>query len=178
MEPFSGMRDILLGFDTDLHFENGDVMVTSGIDFMKREIFKVLITHQGDWKLAPSVGGSPEKFIGEQNTREVADALRSYIHDGIREIIFPSQASIKVVPTDSSRVLCFIDILTVDQVILSVPLEFDYSSGFFKLKAADERTTKPRNSKHMRINDISDMKRPNKYWSRIRTQSGNRGVYA
>ena len=49
-EAFAGMKDILLGYDTDIYFENNDLMICTGVDYIEREIYKLLITEPGDWK--------------------------------------------------------------------------------------------------------------------------------
>ena len=64
-EPFGGMFDILFGYDTDIHFENGDLMTTTGIDYIERELYKLLITIPGEWKTTPTAGASPEKPQGK-----------------------------------------------------------------------------------------------------------------
>lgn len=172
-EAFSGMTDVLLGYDTDLHFENGDLMTTTGVDYIEREIYKLLITQPGDWKASPLLGASPNQMTGEQNTRETAQRLQSLIEAGIKDTVYPASADIRVVPTDYDSVLVFIDVFVRTQEIVTIPFEFDYVLGFRKLSRADERVTKPQSTQQYQVNDISTMTRPNKYWSRIRDDSLN-----
>lgn len=172
-ESFSGMTDILLGYDTDLHFENGDLMTTTGIDYIEREIYKLLITSPGDWKASPLLGASPNRLTGEQNTRENAQLMQDIILDGIRQTVYPASADVRVVPTDYDSVLVFIDVFVRSQDVVVLPFEFDYVNGFKKLSRSDERVTAPKSTKTYAINDISKMTKPNKYWSRIREDSLN-----
>lgn len=167
------MTDVLLGYDTDLHFENGDLMTTTGVDYIEREIYKLLITQPGDWKASPLLGASPNQMTGEPNTRETAQRLEALIETGIRETVYPASADIRVVPTDYDSVLVFIDVFVRNQEIVTIPFEFDYAIGFRKLSRADARVTTPRSTQQYKVNDISTMKRPNKYWSRIRDDSLN-----
>lgn len=172
-EAFSGMIDVLLGYDTDLHFENGDLMTTTGVDYIEREIYKLLITQPGDWKASPTLGCSPNRYTGEQNTRETAQRLKATIESGIRETVYPATSEIRVIPTDYRSVLIFIDVYVRNREVVTIPFEFEYSTGFRKLNRSDERVTKPRSTKKYAINDISTMTKPNRYWSRIRDDSLN-----
>jgi len=166
--PFSEMHDILLGYDTDLHFENGDLMVTSGIDYIEREVYKLLITLPGDWKSTPQMGASPNKFTGEPNTREIGQAIERHIKRGIQEFIFPAQVYVKVVPVDYDKVIGFVDLYTLDTKISRIPFEFDYVNGFRKVDSIDERVTQELSDRNTKINNIENQKRPNKYWSRFK----------
>lgn len=172
-EAFSGMRDILLGYDTDIHFENGDLMTTTGIDYIEREVYKLLITSPGDWKASPLIGASPNELIGESNTRENAQIMQNKIEDGIKQTVYPASASVRVVPTDYDSVLVFVDIFVRTQEVVVLPFEFDYINGFRKLSKADPRITQLKTTKEYQINDISKTQRPNKYWSRLREDTLN-----
>lgn len=172
-EAFSGMQDILLGYDTDLHFENGDLMTTTGIDYIEREIYKLLITEPGDWKASPLLGASPNRLTGEQNTRENAQIMQDILLEGIKQTVYPASAEVRVVPTDYESVLVFIDVFVRSQEVVVLPFEFDYITGFRKLSRSDPRVTQPKTTQQYTINDISKTKRPNKYWSRIRQETLN-----
>lgn len=169
-EPFLGMKDILLGYDLDIYFENGDLMYTTGVDYIEREIMKLLLSYKGDWKITPQLGCNPQKFIGEHNTREVATQLESYLSIGLIDTVSPAQIQVKVVPTDYERVMCFIDVFSLEKNFLSIPFDFDYQTGNVKFNRADPKTTQIQNTKNIKNNDIAHMKRPNKYWARIREQ--------
>jgi hypothetical protein len=172
-EAFSSMHDILLGYDTDLHFENGDLMLTTGIDYIEREIYKLLITEPGDWKASPFLGASPNQLTGSANTRENAIRMKDIITEGIKPTVYPAQVDVRIVPTDYDSVLVFIDVYVRSEDVVVIPFEFDYITGFRKLNKADTRVTKPISSQQYKINDISKITRPNKYWSRIREDTQN-----
>lgn len=167
-EAYSGMTDILLGYDQDLHFENGDLMLTSGIDYIERELYKLLITSPGDWKANGSLGASPDKFIGEQNTRDAANLLKDYLQMKLRATVTPAQLSVKVVPTDYSSITVIIDVFVHNSEITSMPFTFDFTTGSLKFNRRDVRTTPIKSSQKLKINDISNTKTPNKYWKSIR----------
>jgi len=167
-EPFIGMRDILLGYDTDLYFENNDLMITTGIDYIEREIYKLLITEPGDWKVSPSIGCSPNAFTGDQNTKVTGKKIELYLKEGLKNTVFPSQVEVRVVPTGYDTVMIFIDILLQNFEIDSIPFEFDFINGIKKFNKIDERVTAPRSSVKYKLNDISNIKRPNKYWNQIK----------
>lgn len=169
-EAFSGMKDILLGYNTDIYFENNDLMLTSGIDYIEREIYKLLITSPGDWKANRIIGCSPNSFTGEQNTRLVGKAMEDYIQAGLVETVFPSQVNVRVVPTGYESVAIFIDVIIQNEEITSIPFEFDFINGIRKLSRIDERVTSPKSTTKYKINDISNRKRPNKYFTQIRDQ--------
>jgi len=172
-EPFSQMKDILLGYDTDIYFEKEDLMTTSGIDFMERELYKLLITLPGDWKADPTIGASPNKFTGEQNTRETAKEIEIYLEEGIRLTVFPGIPRIKVVPTSLESIMIFIDIHLPSFEVLTIPFEFDYINGIKRLIKRDSKVTPIISSKDYKINNIENLKRPNKYWSRMSYNSTN-----
>lgn len=174
VEPFTRMRDIILGYDTDIHFENDDLMTTTGVDYIEREVYKLLITDPGDWKADQTIGCSPSKFLGEHNTRETAAELEQYVEEGLRITAAPAQVRARAVPVGYEKILLFIDIYSSDYEIVSVPFEFSYTTGIRKLDRADPRVQKTaKSSSNYTINDITNLKRPNKYWSRLRANSLN-----
>lgn len=170
-QPFEGMKDILLSYDTDIAFENGDLMTTTGIDYIEREIYKILITEPGDWKASPLIGSSPNAFTGEQNTRETAERIKNFILEGITRTVYPATADVRIIPTNYDRVLVFIDVFIPNYETVTIPFEFNFISGFKKMNKRDERVIPSKSNKNYKINDISKMSRPNKYWSRIRQTS-------
>jgi hypothetical protein len=167
-EPFAGMTDVLLGYDTDFHFENGDLMLTSGIDYIEREIFKLLITSPNDWGANPQIGASPDRFIGEQNTREVGSAIKNYLQTRLRDTAFPAQLNVRVVPTDYTSITIFIEVFVQNSEITNMSFSFDFVTGGIQLLNRDERTTPVKSSPNLKVNDINSKKVPNKYWENIR----------
>jgi hypothetical protein len=170
IEAFVGMKDVLLGYDTDIYFENNDLMLCTGIDYIEREIYKLMITEQGDWKANPTIGCSPNSFTGEQNTRELGKRMEFFIREGLKSTAFPSQVTVRVVPTGYEHLMVFVDIYVQNSEVTSIPFEFDFINGIRKLTRMDARTTKPKSSDNYKINDIANLKRPNKYWNQMRDQ--------
>lgn len=167
-EPFAGMVDILFGYDTDIHFKNGDLQLTTGIDYIEREIYKLLITEPGDWKADPALGASPNKFIGEPNTREAASRLENYLENKLRLIVAPARLNARAIPVKDSKLIVIVEVTAEGSDITRIPFEFEYSSGFRKLVRMDEATTSIRSDKKYQSNDILNTRYPNKYWSRLR----------
>jgi hypothetical protein len=165
------MTDIRMNYDTDLNFESDDLMLTSGRDYIELEVYKLLITEQGEWKASPKIGCSPQTFIGAANTRDTAKQLEAYLKEGLSFTVYPAQVDIKVVPTGYTNVMIFIDISHPDFDTDSVIFEFDFVNGIRKFNKIDERVTPPQSSDTYKLNDISNMKRPNQYWSSIREQN-------
>jgi len=171
-EPYNRMKDILLGYDTDIHFENDDLMTTTGIDFIERELYKLLITLPGEWKADPTIGVCPNKYTGEQNTREMAKEIETYIENGIKLTVTPGIPRVRVVPTGQETIMIFIDVQLPSFEQLTVPFEFDYVNGIKRLIKRDARVT-PIVSDKTQINNIENLRRPNKYWSRMSYNSTN-----
>lgn len=171
VEPFYRMKDVLFGYDTDLHFENDDLMITTGIDYIEREIYKLLITEPGDWKADLGIGAGLNNFTGEVNSRDTAERIQSAISDAIRITVAPAQAFVRAVPTNYSNIMVFIDLYSEDMQLLSIPFQFDFVNGFTKLDRADPRVIEQKPTNNRKENDISNIRRPNKYWSRISANS-------
>lgn len=171
MEPYSGMKDILLGYDTDLHFENGDLMTVTGIDYIERELYKLLITEPGDWNLNRRLGCSPNIFSGSQNTREVGKQIQSYLLEGLKATASPGTIDVRVVPTNYDTVMIFIDLIIPEYPIDSIIFEFDFINGIKNFNKIDKKVTKPKSSVNYKVNDITNMKRPNKYWEKLKNQN-------
>lgn len=167
-EPFSGMRDILFGYDTDIHFSGGDLQTTSGLDYIEREIYKVLISDKGDWKTSPNLGASLSSFIGQKNNRETAEGIKSYVEKSLRSTVYPASLNVDVVPVNESRIMVVINILVNGNSIDRFPFEFDFVNGFKKVSLRDAQVTNTQSSNNYKINDISKMQNYNKYYERQR----------
>lgn len=166
-EPFTRMTDILFGHDTDIHFEDEDLMTTTGIDYIEREIYKLLITEIGDWKADPTLGVSLNRYTGEHNTREVAKEMEKHISQGLRLTAAPGQVHVRVIPTGEDSVMIFVRIFSAEVEVVKIPFEFSYVDGIRKLDVADPRVTEQQTTADAGLNDIDNLRRPNRYWTRI-----------
>lgn len=169
-EPFEGMRDFLLGWDTDIHFEDGDIKTTTGVDYIEREIFKVLSTSPGDWMASPNIGSSLDSFIGEQNTRDVGDAITQRVVQSLSSTVFPAQLKVRVVPTSKDTLTVVIELYVENYVLTRFPFQFDFVSGFRKITLRDSKVIPERSSNEYQINDITQMLNANKYYKRQKDQ--------
>lgn len=166
-EPFNGMQDILMTYDFDLVIENGDLKTTTGIDYINREILKLLVTGPNDWKLAPKEGADIRKFLGNINSRQTAEQIKEQIESKLALTVYPATVAVRVVPTDASSVMVFIDVLVNNEIATSLPFNFNFVNGFTYMEM-DSSNTSPRSTESLKINDIRNTTRPNKYWARMR----------
>lgn len=171
--PYNEMHDILFGYDMDIHFQNDDLMLTTGLDFIERELYKLLITMPGDWKADPTIGVSPNKYTGEQNTREIGQQIENYVEKGLRLTVAPGIPRVRVVPVAEDKIMLFIDVQIGNLESITIPFEFDYINGIKKFDRIDSKVTEPTSSQEYQLNDISNMRRPNKYWSRMSYNATN-----
>ena len=168
MEPYSKMVDIRLNYSTDINFENNDLMTTSSLDYIEIELYKLLITEPGDWKISQNIGCTPNVFTGEKNDRITGKKIENYLKEGLKDTVRPGQVNIRVVPTGYDTLMIFIDIILPNFEIDSIPFEFDFINGIKKFNKIDSRVTTPISSINYKVNDISNMKKPNKYNKSIR----------
>lgn len=169
-ELFGGMHDILLGYDTDLHFKDGDLMTTTGIDYLEREIYKVLTTSPGDWKASPKTGAGISSFIGQQNTREIGTKIKTQVEQSLISTIYPAQLQVKVIPTSEESLVVLIDIYSNGFMATRFPFKFDFVSGFKKITLRDAEVVSKKSSVTHQLNDITGKSKPNKYYERLRYQ--------
>ena len=124
--PYERMVDILFGYDTDIYFEGGDLMTTTEIDFIEREIYKILITEPGQWKSDLNLGASPEEFTGYPNTRDTAAKLQDKLNRGLRNIVLPGQISSRVIPVDYDKITVLLELFVQGVSVTTFPFEFDF----------------------------------------------------
>jgi len=152
--------DILMSYDTDIAFEYGDLMYTTGADYIKRVVFKLLISELNDWKLTPNIGANPTKYIGEHNSRDTAAKLQNYILERIAPEIQPITIDVRVIPIDYDSVKCYIDLYAYGMSIGTVPFTMDFINGFTYTQF-DNRVDKIISSKRHKINAPNEISRPN-----------------
>jgi len=152
--------DILMSYDTDIAFEYGDLMYTGGVDYIKRKVFKLLLSDLNDWKVTPEVGANPTKYIGEHNTREVATRIQNYIIERIAPEIDPIIIDVRVIPIDYDSIKCYIDLYSSNMSIGTIPFTMDFINGFTYTQF-DSRVDKIVSSKRHKINAPNEISRPN-----------------
>jgi len=167
IEPFYEMFDILLTYDTDIFFEDGDLMQCTGIDYIEREVYKVLITNLGDWKLSPNIGVGLSKFIGKSNTKEVGKAIETLIERELSFVVAPATIKCRVIPIGYHSISCIIDIMVYEILDITIPFELDFTSGKIDVIKKD-RVVVEKPMDNIKLNNIAQMIKPNKYWERMR----------
>jgi len=169
MELFAGVTDVLLSYDTDLDFRDGDLMLTNGIDWLKRQVYIILTTSQGDWKLYPEIGARPDEFIGNPNTRDTSRRLKEFIIDKIQPHVIPAAVSVEVVPLTRESVKCYLDLNIAGIEVTHIPFTMDYINGFV-YPQIDNEVDIIESGKDVKFNDSDSLQNPNPYWDRLRNQ--------
>jgi len=169
MDLLNQNRDILLSYDTDLDFENGDLMVTSGADMIKRKVFKLMITNMNDWKRDKSIGASPNKFTGEPNTRQTGGLIKQFLESQIQPNIVPAIIEVKVVPINTDSIKIYITLFLDGSIIGNMPFSLDFINGLLYTQF-DDKTDKLISSDAIKINSVEDISTPNIYKDRLRFQ--------
>jgi len=169
MELFQFRSDILLSYDTDIDFGTGDLLVANGLEFLKRKVFKLLITEANDWKIMPDIGASPNRFTGEQNTRTIAKQIKQFVESNIQQHIAPARIDIQVVPLNYDSVKIYLDILVADSIITTMPFTFDYVNGI-SYTQYDDIVDKIISNQTNKINQAEDINTPNPFLDRLRRQ--------
>ena len=170
MQPFQGLIDATFSYDEDISFATGDLKTTSGIDLIKREVYKVMVTSPGDWKLYPDTGASPEEFIGQQNTRANAEKLENHLIQRLSTIVAPASISARVIPVARDAVIVYVDIDVGDLTIAHIPMNFSFINGFLYTDFDEENDTVIPSKNITSNTDDGYLKHPNPYWDRIRRQ--------
>ena len=163
------MTDILFSYDTDIAFDDKDLMLTSGVDAITRRIFKLLITNVNDWKYEPDLGASPNRFTGEQNTRETGELIEQFIDYNISPHILPHSIKTTVVPVSYDSVKIYIDVYIDGLVEATLPYTLDFVNGLVYTQF-DPATDKVISSDTLKINSVEDISTPNIYKDRLRFQ--------
>lgn len=125
--------DIAMTLDGDLKISsNGDLEIASGVDWLIQEINKVVRTTNPQWKTHPTIGAGVGEFIGQQNTKDVADELAAKIRDSLRAaevVVLPDDVSVEVVPTGITTAVVYISVLSGGLSTPVTKLIVDYDKG-------------------------------------------------
>lgn len=166
---YEGFIDILFSGDQDIEFSNGDIMITRGVDAIKREIFKRLTTERGEWPLFPSEGASLNEYIGEPNTRETADLIKKHLLERLSPVVLPAALQVQVIPTDLESVAVIMKIKFGGDIVGSFSLKIDYINGIV-YPGFDDKVDSLVTDKSTTINEPGKIRQYNKYWDQIRKQ--------
>lgn len=166
---YEGFVDILLSGDTDIEFLDGDIRTTQGIDAMKRELLKRLITEKGDWPLYPNEGASANIFVGEPNTRDTSIALKKHLMERLSSAVYPANLDVKIIPINFEEVSVIIKIILGNQMLGAINLKVDYINGI-TYPGFDDKIDTIVPSRNVRINETGKIRQYNKYWDQIRKQ--------
>ena len=125
---FEANKDILLTMDGDLALENGDIAITTGMDWYSREVNKRLRSGP-DWRHHPNLGASLDSYIGFPNNRETGKRIETKVSRSLSEgvIHFPATLEIKVVPVSIHEIQLFVILSSLGEreVVIDQILHFD-----------------------------------------------------
>jgi len=169
LEFFKNVTDIMLSYDTDLDFENGDLKLCNGTDCIKRKVFALLVTEEKDWKIHPEEGASPVRFAGMHNTKTTAKLIEEFLINKLQIHVLPATVAAKVVPIDRESVKCYIDLIIGDVEIANIPLTIDFANGFI-YPQIDEEVDTIVSSQNLKENNSSSLQTPNPFWDRLSKQ--------
>jgi phage baseplate assembly protein W len=169
---FTGYTDFALTKDGDIALDKGDIQTATGLDWLTQTIIFVLRTEPGDYLVDTYIGGSLEKFIGEQNTRELASKIRETV---LRSLNYepwahPGKLECRVVPmtSDSLSLYITLDLPNETRTYLAVA-EFDYSTGGIVMKDLKLKDTVAESgTREVGVTGYTHEVTENKYLKRIR----------
>jgi hypothetical protein len=165
---FPTKNDIKMTLDGDLAAgANGDFELTTGSDWLAREINKIVRTTNPLWRIHPTIGAGLEGFVGRNNDRQTAEDIRQEIVDAIdrSKILQTDQTvSVDVVPISMHEVAVYINVSATGISREVIKVIVDYRSGI-AVEVPDEteriapkdppRTTTPKNKYLKRIRENS-----------------------
>tara|TARA_Y100000310_G_C20475996_1_gene712441 strand:+ start:89 stop:598 length:510 start_codon:yes stop_codon:yes gene_type:complete len=169
MDIFSSLVDIHMSYEGDLNFENGDLKLVNGLDLVKRKVFKIITTEPSEWKLYPAEGGSPVKFIGEPNTRDIGQQIQSYLVEKISPHVIPATVSARVVPISYDSVKCYLELDILGLKVTEIPFTMDLVNGIINTDV-DEGVDTIVASDDLKFNDSESLTNPNPFADRLRRQ--------
>lgn len=106
-------KDVLINSIGDIEVGyNGDIACCYDDDVLVESIIFRLKTYAGDYELEPACGASLEDFIGEPNTAELGDSVRTRVvaaltHDGL---IDDHRLEVQVAPLSSTQLVISVSV--------------------------------------------------------------------
>jgi hypothetical protein len=130
---FDNVTDVLMTLEGDLEVENGDLSVTSGVDWYTREVNKRLRSGR-DWQHHPSIGTNLLQYAGAANNRETGTRIREDIRKSLSldSIHLPATLEIKVVPTSRTSIHIFVILVHAGERALASSLVMDIKGGILR----------------------------------------------
>ena len=132
MAEFIGRTDIMLSYDGDLVLdETGDLKLTSGFDWITRELNKRIRTINPEWKRYPTIGANVETFIGRPLTRSVLAEMKKQIEDSVEKwgLQDPGIIEVRLVPVNYDSVAIYIFLIVAGTRTSLNRLIFNFDNG-------------------------------------------------
>lgn len=124
--------DIRMSLEGDLVLDgNGDFEVTTGLDWLSREINKRLRTSNPEWYAHPGIGVDVAGFVGMANTRYTARKLKESVESALQDpaLIGAGRLSVEVIPISGSEVRIYISVVSGDVATEVAVLLLDFNGG-------------------------------------------------
>ena len=125
---YDQIRDLRLSFDGDLVEHGGDLMLTNGLDWYKREVNKRLRSGT-DWFHHPRLGANLGSFLGQPNNRETGRRIQTRVEQSVTsgDIHIPAKVEVEVVPTSFHETEVIVILVTDEErtVVSQEILRFD-----------------------------------------------------
>jgi hypothetical protein len=130
MPNFLGRDDIMLTLEGDLVIdESGDFRMTTGFDWLAREMNKRVRTINPEWKQHPTIGANVETFAGRMLNHSLLAEIKNQITDSITRwgLQEPGDIDVRVVPVshDEIAIYIFFTIAGVRQNLSKLVFNFD-----------------------------------------------------
>jgi hypothetical protein len=128
---YEGIKDIRLSLDGDLVLDRGDLAITSGLDWYRREVNKRLRSGK-DWYYHPTLGADLHRFVGSMNSRDTGRRMKDAILRSlsIDNIHFPADLQVDIVPTSLHEVSVIITLLAEGNREVVGHKVVDFNTGF------------------------------------------------
>lgn len=126
-------QDLLLTTDGDLVLAaNGDLKESSIDETTKQDVVINLYTILGDMDALPYIGSRIIDFIGEPNTRQNAQLIKSEMLRALTANgrFFGSDIAVRIIPVDVDAIASYITVQNAaGQVAQTIMFDFNYISG-------------------------------------------------
>jgi len=162
---YDGFTDFAMSYDGDLIVKDGDIAYISGIDWLKREINKILRTTNPEWAGNPTAGADLCNFIGAPNTRETATDIKETITRALdrQGLIVEGEVDVRVVPVSLYNVQILIHLIADGERTQIADMVFEYNGAGVRTNTYDPIAV---NAKDLNYDSMHN-KNKNKYLERL-----------
>lgn len=141
---FEDRKDCAMSLEGDLVFEDGDLKITTGIDWYAQEVNKRLRSGT-DWYHHPDMGVDIARFAGLPNTSHTGEAIREAVKHSLSTdpIHAPATLKVEVVPTSLHDINLIVIAEHVGEREIVSHQIIDLVGGYFKPLPLRSETSPP-----------------------------------